>query len=391
MCRAESFEELHSQYLSLRNTDVEIFRAAEWEGLARRLVRLADENPTEKGAPLSLFDASILYEKMFLRLGGKDRLDHSVKLLERLARDYPGHELVDDGLVRRGELELYELDDPKAARRSFLEVVEAYGGTDMLEVAKARIRSIDSGTYRRKESEPQAGPAADSPAKPGRMLIVIDPGHGGEDFGAVGIGGLLEKDVVLDIALRLERELTEKLGAVVRLTRRADRFVPLADRTNLANDFEADLFLSLHTNASPQSNVSGMESYYLDNTNELSSKKLAERENQSLQFEAQATDLQFILSDLIQNAKLEDSILLANMVQSAVARAVHVEHPKLATLGVKKAPFYVLVGAHMPCILIELFFIDHTLDGVLLGKKDFRATLARGLFIGVKDYLERRS
>jgi N-acetylmuramoyl-L-alanine amidase len=222
-------------------------------------------------------------------------------------------------------------------------------------------------------------------------VIVIDPGHGGEDFGAIGVGGLMEKDVVLDIALRLEKLLISKLQARVRLTRRNDVFVPLAERTNFANDFDAKLFVSLHINASPKGNASGLETYYLDNTDDAGSKKLAERENSSVQFEGEAGDLQFMLSDLIQNAKLDESIELANLVQRSLLRRSKPFIKELKDLGVRRGPFYVLVGAHMPCILAELFFIDHPMDGKKLADTKFRQMLAEGLFDGINEFLIRQS
>ncbi|GAH00108.1 unnamed protein product, partial [marine sediment metagenome] len=270
----------------------------------------ADKHPRLIEAAFALHDAAVLYELLYRRFGGRDRIEGSARLLERLARDYPGHKLADDALVRRGDLLLYELNDVAGARKSYLEVVEAYRNADMYEVARVRLRSIDEGTYQKTSKSSESSKSLEKQAHVDQgPLVLIDPGHGGDDFGAQGKGGLLEKDVVLDIALRLEKLLVEKLNAVVRLTRRKDVFVPLAERTNLANDFEADVFISLHTNASPKGKVAGLETYFLDNTNDKASRKLAERENRSMRFEGSQSDLQFMLSDLIQNAKLEDSIV----------------------------------------------------------------------------------
>ena len=217
---------------------------------------------------------------------------------------------------------------------------------------------------------------------------MLDPGHGGEDFGAVGKGGLLEKDVVLSVALELEALLKKELGALVRLTRRKDSFVPLMERTNLANDFEADLFISLHSNASPSGQIAGIETYYLDNAGDKSSMKLAERENRSVQLEGPQADLSYMLSDLIQSAKMSDSMKLGKALQTTTYSFLNTKWEVGRNLGLKRAPFYVLVGAHMPCVLIEMGFIDNSTDGANLADKDFRADLARGLFLGIRKFLQ---
>ncbi|MDC0357929.1 N-acetylmuramoyl-L-alanine amidase [Oligoflexia bacterium] len=386
------YEELRARYLTLRNTDIDVVKAQEWDRLAEDFLRFVDKHPKRAQAPAALLDASVLYEKLYRQFGGKDRLKLSIKFLNRVARDYPGHALADDALIREGDLRLYELRDVPGARKNYKEVVEAYVDADMYPVAKDRLLKIAGGNFdldppkKKKVAESTKQPRA---RKQGRPLIVLDPGHGGEDYGAIGSGGLLEKDVVLAVAIELEKLLKNKLGAAVRLTRRGDIFVPLMERTAFANDFEADLFISLHTNASERKNLSGFEVYYLDNSGDKSSRKLAERENASVRFEGAQGDLQYMLSDLIQNAKLEDSILFANLIQRSVTRTMSGQWKTGQALGVKRAPFYVLVGAHMPCVLAEMYFINHAVEGKFLANPKFRRDLAIGLFFGIRDFLDR--
>lgn len=388
------YEAIRAKYLTLRNTDLEIANVSEWENVAAEFIQFADGSRGHERAPYALFEAAVLYEELYRKLGGKDRIFQSSLLLERIARDYPGHILVDDGLLKRGDFLLYEMRDSDGARRAYQEIVEAYPDTDMVEVAKARLRKIDgddSGVVPSATETAGERAAVSAVQIPGKRspIIVIDPGHGGEDFGAMGVGGLLEKDVVLSVALELESLLKEKLGAVVKLTRSGDGFVPLLQRTTMANEFGADIFISLHTNASAKKDLSGLETYYLDNSDNQATKKLAERENASTRFEGQGSDLQYMLSDLIQGAKLEDSIALANTLHQAVLSEVKEHWDGKIDLGVKKAPFYVLVGAHMPCVLVELFFVDHAKDGALLADRSVRHELALGLFIGVSRFLQR--
>jgi N-acetylmuramoyl-L-alanine amidase len=383
--KSETFDLLKSRYLSLRNTDPKVESAATWTGLAGAMERFVNTRPKDAHAPFALFDAAILYEELYRAHGGDDRFRRALGLFERLAREYPGHSLADDGLVRRGDLFLLEGSDSEAAKRCYREVVEGYPDSDFVEVAKARLAG--SAAVRRAVKNTPETPLTQKSSE-NHPVIVIDPGHGGDDFGALGQGGLLEKDVVLDVAVQLRTILQDRIGAVVRLTRTADTFIPLPDRTNLANDFEADLFVSLHTNASPKSKLSGLEVYYLDNTDNQGSQKLAERENATMPQDT-AGDLSFILSDLIQNAKLSDSIRLAHVLDRAIIDRLRAHRFPVTSFGVKKAPFYVLVGAHMPCVLVELFFIDHASDGRNLADKNFRTELAEGLAHGIIGYLRQ--
>jgi N-acetylmuramoyl-L-alanine amidase len=216
---------------------------------------------------------------------------------------------------------------------------------------------------------------------------VIDPGHGGDDPGAVGFKGVPEKEITLDIARRVESILSGSYGIRVVLTRRDDTFTPLARRTAYANRRNADAFVSLHLNATPSHTLSGLETYYLDNTDDAASRKLAERENALGEGES-LDDLSFILSDLIQSGKLEDSVRLSRILDGAVLQKIAGSYPRGRSLGVKKAPFFVLVGAHMPCSLIELFFIDHPADGAKLVDERFRQLLAEGIANGIRRFLD---
>jgi N-acetylmuramoyl-L-alanine amidase len=223
----------------------------------------------------------------------------------------------------------------------------------------------------------------------GSPIIVLDPGHGGEDGGAASHFGGAEKEITLDIARRVRSILESRYGFRVRLTRHSDQFVPLARRTAMANRNEASVFVSLHVNASVGHNLDGLEVYYLDNTNDEASRKLAERENGVAPGEG-LDDLSFMLSDLIQSGKLEDSIVLSRSVEGALKRSVVAPSKGLRSLGVKRAPFFVLVGAHMPCTLVEMFFIDHPSEGRRLAQDGFRDALAFGLADGIRNFLNRR-
>lgn len=215
--------------------------------------------------------------------------------------------------------------------------------------------------------------------------IVLDPGHGGKDPGAT-VRGIAEKDIVLSIAKKLAQKLRREMKVEVVLTREKDSFLHLEDRTGIANAENADLFISLHTNASSNSRARGIETYYLNNTNDEASIRLAARENGTSR--RSITDLQFILSDLTQNSKQEDSITLAHHIQSSLVSHVRSKYGSVKDLGVKKALFYVLVGAKMPSVLAEISFITNRGERRRLTKRAYQNVIVESLYRGIKKYQE---
>jgi len=219
---------------------------------------------------------------------------------------------------------------------------------------------------------------------PAIRKIVLDPGHGGKDPGAISSSGIAEKDIVLAVAKKLATKLRKEMGATVVLTRTDDRFIPLEERTAIANAEEADLFVSLHMNASPNPEARGLETYYLDNTNDEASIRLAARENGTSR--KQISDLQFILSDMIQNMKLEDSINLAHRLHHSLVANLSNGFTEVKDLGVKKALFYVLVGARMPSVLVEMFFISNKDEAHAMSQEGYQVAVVDALFDGILKY-----
>ncbi len=216
--------------------------------------------------------------------------------------------------------------------------------------------------------------------------IVLDPGHGGHDPGAEGVDGLLEKDVVLRIAHRLKKRIESELNAIVLLTRDGDETRSLADRTAFANASRADLFVSIHANADEAGRLQGIETYTLNNSNDRATIRLANMEN-GPQLRLGRGDLSFILSDMVQSSKEEESITLAQRVHARLLGRLRARYPDVRNLGVKKGPFYVLVGAYMPCVLIETSFLTHPVEGKRLAQQEYQSDIAEGLFLGMRDFL----
>ena len=217
--------------------------------------------------------------------------------------------------------------------------------------------------------------------------IVIDPGHGGHDTGTIGPHGLMEKDLCLDVALRLGHLIEQKLpGAEVVYTRKDDTFIPLEQRTAIANDAKADLFISIHANSSHDHEARGIETYYLNFATSEESLEVATREN-SLSQEG-LHDLQDIVKKIARNEKIEESKEFANDVQDSLSHRMQLVSQNEKNRGVKKAPFVVLIGANMPSILSEISFISNPSDEKLLRKGDQRQRVADGLYRGIAAYLD---
>lgn len=221
--------------------------------------------------------------------------------------------------------------------------------------------------------------------------VVIDPGHGGHDPGAVGQSGLYEKDVVLDIALRMRSIMQEEFPQYeVILTRETDVFIPLPERAAIANRQRADFFLSVHVNASPNRQARGIETYLLNWTNDSEALRVAARENQiSVKKMKQVqSELGVILASLERESKREDSVRLAGSVQRALVAEMKTHYPAITDLGVKQALFYVLVDAEMASALAEVSFISNPAEERLLADETYRERLARSLVNGVIAYFE---
>ena len=215
--------------------------------------------------------------------------------------------------------------------------------------------------------------------------IVVDPGHGGHDPGAVGPNGIQEKDVVLAIGLKLRDRLKEELGVDVVMTRSTDVFIPLEERTAIANKVGADLFLSVHANAAPNRSAAGIETYYLNLAKTDKVAQLAAKENgTSLE---KVSVLQAILFDLMANYKLNDSAHLADEVQKSLHKKIRNRHSDVKNLGVKQGPFYVLVGASMPSILVETAFLSNTAEESRLKDPAYQEMAAEGILDGVRSYI----
>jgi N-acetylmuramoyl-L-alanine amidase len=217
--------------------------------------------------------------------------------------------------------------------------------------------------------------------------IVIDAGHGGHDTGTIGPSGLMEKDLCLDVALRLGKIIQQRLpSAEVLFTRDDDTFIPLERRTEIANEAKADLFISVHANSSQDRQARGIETYYLNFTGSSDAMEVASRENALS--ENGVHDLQDIVTKIARSEKIEESRDLATLVQDSLSKRMESINRGDRNRGVRKAPFVVLIGADMPSVLAEISFLSNPSDEKWLKIPDNRQRVADGLYRGIENYLQ---
>ena len=289
-------------------------------------------------------------------------------------------EVIDDGLVKEVRLEPVGAD-------ALLRIVLEGAASDVKASALHDPFRLVLDVYRPREG-PSAG--AGQPRIEPLRLIVLDAGHGGHDPGATGPSGLTEKEVVLDVTKRVNRMVEEDLGIKVALTRSTDVFVPLRDRTNFANKQRADLFVSIHANAHPRAVSEGVETYFLSSeASDTDARQVAAVENGVIQLESPASRakgglLKSILWDLAQSEFQQESSFMAETVQDSMTRSL-----SLVNRGVKQAGFYVLGGAAMPAILIEIGFLTNPKEEKKLSTPAYRESVARAIYAGLSEYKRR--
>ncbi|OGP79909.1 MAG: hypothetical protein A2Z13_10985 [Deltaproteobacteria bacterium RBG_16_64_85] len=234
----------------------------------------------------------------------------------------------------------------------------------------------------RETPEPRPAPSR------GKIRVMLDPGHGGKDPGAIGPTGLREKDVVLAIGRRV-RDLLRRDGAYeVKMTRDSDVFIPLEERTAMANEARSDLFVSLHINASPNRKAEGISTYVLSRaSSDRHSLELAARENGVPV--AKLSAVKFIIDDLSTYGRKKESLRLAKTVNDAIVKNVNGRFGKVADLGLKQAPFYVLVGARMTAVLVEASFITNRREEARLYDPEYLATIADSVVEAIRYYGEK--
>jgi N-acetylmuramoyl-L-alanine amidase len=221
----------------------------------------------------------------------------------------------------------------------------------------------------------------------GVRRIIIDPGHGGKDPGTISLKyKLYEKDIVLDIAKKLKKLFKTNKSIDIILTRGIDKYIRLEERTAIANSNKGDIFISIHVNSSPRKKVNGIETYFLSMTTDPRAIRVAAQENAVSK--NSLAELSGIVDKIIKNTKKEESKTLANIVQKELVKKTGSKYRGVTNLGVKKAPFYVLVGANMPAILVEVSFLSNRVEAERLKRNTYRQIIAKGIYVGIMKYIK---
>jgi N-acetylmuramoyl-L-alanine amidase len=281
---------------------------------------------------------------------------------------------------------------PAAPKPAPVETVDTRSKTSMAEAGAAVESAAPSPATRTPEPAPGPPVAAKRNSTGQQSLtrvlglklgrVVLDPGHGGHDVGTQGPTGLLEKELVLDITKRLGALIEERMGSEVIYTRQDDTFIPLEQRTQMANRHKADLFLSIHANSSPVRSASGVETYYLNFTTDRSALEVAARENASS--ERSIFDLGDLVRQIARKDKVDESREFATRIQSSLTTMAG--RGRTRDRGVRKAPFVVLIGAAMPSVLAEIGFISNPQEEALMKKPEHRQKIAEALYKGLSQY-----
>lgn len=219
----------------------------------------------------------------------------------------------------------------------------------------------------------------------GIRTIVIDPGHGGQDPGCIGKDRLREKDIVLEVALELKRLFSANKELEVILTRESDIFIPLENRTVIANQKKADIFISIHANSHPNKRRAGVETFFLNFSPDPQVNEIAARENATSS--KNINNMRDIIKKIVQNSKIVESKELAEKIQQNLVKSLSQKHADVKNLGVKGGPFWVLIGGDMPSVLVEISHLSNPAEEDRLSNPSYRKDVAKGIYEGISAYI----
>lgn len=374
-----------------------------WDKCIRQFEEITAAYPRSEQAAKALFSIGRLYQEKYGITREEDDLQKAFRSLNEFIRMYPRDAMADDALYRIAVLRFEKQGDREKAIKALKALLERYPDGDMAPAALEYLEKIGGerpgnviSAPRDKEDGPNPKPlpfVLKEPSEPEAgfriKTVAIDPGHGGEDTGAQGPGGLKEADVALQIARKVAFKLKNELKLKPFLTRTRNKTLGLEERNQIAGKKGADLFISIHANASESPKASGVQVFYLNNATSQAAKRLAERENR-LSRKPKAVS-EKILSTMLQNANTEESRDLAKYVQKSLVQNLGKKYPGVKDLKVDAALFYVLVGSKSPGILVETSFISNPKEEKRLKDSQYQWDIAQGITDGVKKFIETRN
>ncbi len=420
----EKYNVANAAYIELTRDATLRKDKANWLKVVKEFDDIATTYPDSSLAPKALYMEGKLYEQIYGHFSKKHDLKSALEAYKTVIRKYPDSTIAPDALFREAKVYEVRLGEKKKAIELYYEIVKKYPKGDISLKARKALNSIEKNKNGCEEKAPdvdnQEGNdlkqketkqsdktldrnkdaiTVDKDDTPSQVTsdqssatkrlsrkiskIVIDPGHGGKDPGAVGPHGEREKDITLAIGKALAKRLREEDFEVF-LTRDEDIFIPLEERTAFANNKKADLFISIHVNSNPKKSLDGVETYFLNMTKDTYAIKVAATENATVT--KSLSDLQFIINDLMLNSKINESSKFATYVQNSIISSHRKSDHTCQNHGVKQALFFVLVGAQMPAILIETGFITNPTESKLLQKESYQNSIIDGIIHGIHAY-----
>lgn len=418
-----AYEQVRGCYRALQ--DAPRAAAAQFAQCAAQFESIARHFPDHPRAAEARYSIGLVERLRYQRTYDRGALKRALKAFRSVSTDYDTHRLADDALLQRAHLTAAGLDKPAAAQRLAHQVLRQHPDGDQRAAAQSLLGKLAQGGRYTLSPSPSAAPSAAAPSAPRAaapatisgttptpsraapaptaaatsasaipaapeamapaplhgLRIAIDAGHGGHDPGAKGPSGVLEKQVTLEIARTLATQLRQRYGATVLMTRTTDAYVTLGERNRIANRGKADLFVSIHANAATHAGARGLQTYYLNNATDAAAKKLAARENAASG--ARQSELDAILSTMLQNAFTDDSAALAKHVQQHGVRRLRAAFDRIEDDRVHSALFYVLVGAKSPAILVETAFLSNPEEEQRLRDPAYQRALADGIATGI--------
>jgi len=385
----DAYQAARECYQQLQNNPQAQQYRESWEDCVGQFKKISVKySRSERGADAK-YSLGKLYEGLAVNSKNKADWNTAVKEYESFARQFPRNSMADDAFFRSAAIRFERLNDKSGAKKSLIKIVKFYKDGDQIGRAEKYLEDLSKGIVPN-----ETAPKPYNGLRPGfsplsgtrGVVIVLDPGHGGSDTGAVGPGGTQEKDLTLEIAKRLSSELKDKItGAVVYLTRESDRALILDERVAFANKKRADLFISIHANASESSKERGIQTYYLNNATDSAASRLAAQENKSSG--RKTSDLDKIISTMIQNASAEESRELAGFVHKSLVKGLSHRYSMIKDEKVRSALFYVLVGVKCPSILVEVSYVSNPAEEKRLTSRKYQKDIADAISAGVSNHI----
>jgi len=443
--RAESAEKLYSKakhsFYQLKGSADKMARRDQWLNTIDDFLKVYHSNPRSYPAYKAIFTIGKLYEGLYEISRNPKDSDLALGYYGKLIQEFESDRLKDDALFRRGEI-YFDRGHHTLAEKEFEKITFEYSKGDRSAEARQRLKQIaalspqpaqiqvaqasppvEKKVAKKEEMKTKADseslfaqleqlspvsgvdieakptvPVASMPVKKTEPvekkvaekkvpLVILDPGHGGKDLGAKGKHGVVEKELNLNLAVKVKALLERKYNIRVHLTRSDDTFIPLKERGPIANRMKADLFVSLHANAATREAAHGIETYYLGRGLSEQAKETAARENGDLVYSIPDDQTQQILADLISNNKMNDSSRLAGRVQRYLFQKAKKRYRKVKNLGVKEGPFWVLHDTNMPSILVEVGFVTNAKEEARLKDEKYLDLLSEAVAKGIRDFL----